>query len=369
MADGGTSGDRLGASVAIADGIVVAGAPFDDEIGAIAGAAYLFDAATGRQLLKLLPDEGSILTFGCSVAIADGVVAVGSPYEDNGQLDDTGAVYLFEASTGRKLHKLFASNSWHHDQMGESLAILDGVVAAGAPNHDPTGGALGPAGAAYLFDVSSGQQLKKLISDLASGHEYATSIALTGGYVVGGAPYDVDAGPYPNPAGAAFLHNATTGQMIDKVHPTGTEPEGFGSSVAGADGLVAIAGREMIDDVEQVAIDLIDGATSDSIAKFLSSSPAGFAGQLSVAMADGIVVGGQLTDDQLGQLAGAAYIFSVPPPCLADVNGDGQLTILDFIVFQVYWQKQDSIADCDANGVFNVLDFVCFQSLFQQGCP
>lgn len=54
--------------------------------------------------------------------------------------------------------------------------------------------------------------------------------------------------------------------------------------------------------------------------------------------------------------------------CPADVNGDGQLDVLDFVAFQLLWQGKDALADCDANGEFNVLDFVCFQQLFVQGC-
>ena len=54
--------------------------------------------------------------------------------------------------------------------------------------------------------------------------------------------------------------------------------------------------------------------------------------------------------------------------CGADVNGDGELSVLDFVVFQAGWQDHDPAADCDGSGTFNVLDFVCFQQLFQAGC-
>ena len=55
--------------------------------------------------------------------------------------------------------------------------------------------------------------------------------------------------------------------------------------------------------------------------------------------------------------------------CEADVNGDGELSILDFVAFQGLFQAGDAAADCNADGELNVLDFVCFQSLFQAGCP
>lgn len=54
--------------------------------------------------------------------------------------------------------------------------------------------------------------------------------------------------------------------------------------------------------------------------------------------------------------------------CPADLDCDGQLTVLDFVVFQSLWTVNDARADCDENATFNILDFVCFNQLFTQGC-
>lgn len=54
--------------------------------------------------------------------------------------------------------------------------------------------------------------------------------------------------------------------------------------------------------------------------------------------------------------------------CPADLNDDGELNVLDFVVFQQLWQAQDGAADCDANASFDILDFVCFQQQFNEGC-
>lgn len=56
------------------------------------------------------------------------------------------------------------------------------------------------------------------------------------------------------------------------------------------------------------------------------------------------------------------------PDCLADVNGDGQLTILDFIVFQGIFEEGLEEADCNQDGDLSILDFLCFQQLFVAGC-
>ena len=54
--------------------------------------------------------------------------------------------------------------------------------------------------------------------------------------------------------------------------------------------------------------------------------------------------------------------------CQSDVNGDGELNVLDFVAFQLAWQAREPIADCDSDGDWTVLDVVCFQALFVDGC-
>lgn len=55
-------------------------------------------------------------------------------------------------------------------------------------------------------------------------------------------------------------------------------------------------------------------------------------------------------------------------PCKADIDGDGALTIFDFIEFQILFVDQDPRADCDGNGIFNLFDFLAFQIEFDSGC-
>ena len=54
--------------------------------------------------------------------------------------------------------------------------------------------------------------------------------------------------------------------------------------------------------------------------------------------------------------------------CYADCNGDGQLSILDYVCFQQLFQAGDLGADCNGDGQLSILDFVCFQTAFGQGC-
>jgi len=56
------------------------------------------------------------------------------------------------------------------------------------------------------------------------------------------------------------------------------------------------------------------------------------------------------------------------PGCYADFDGDGSLTILDFVAYQNAFTSGDEAADCDGSGSLDILDFVCFQNAFTDGC-
>ncbi len=54
--------------------------------------------------------------------------------------------------------------------------------------------------------------------------------------------------------------------------------------------------------------------------------------------------------------------------CYADADGDGSLSIDDFIVFQTLFAIGDPTADCDLDGQLIIDDFICYQTLFAIGC-
>ncbi|MEQ8845189.1 MAG: EF-hand domain-containing protein [Phycisphaerales bacterium] len=54
--------------------------------------------------------------------------------------------------------------------------------------------------------------------------------------------------------------------------------------------------------------------------------------------------------------------------CPADCDGDGSLTLFDFLCFQSAFASGDPAADCDGDGSLTLFDFLCFQSDFARGC-
>ena len=54
--------------------------------------------------------------------------------------------------------------------------------------------------------------------------------------------------------------------------------------------------------------------------------------------------------------------------CRADIDGDGELTIFDFLEFQNRFAAGDPIADFDGDGELTIFDFLEFQNAFAAGC-
>jgi hypothetical protein len=54
--------------------------------------------------------------------------------------------------------------------------------------------------------------------------------------------------------------------------------------------------------------------------------------------------------------------------CRVDCDGDGALTIFDFLCFQNAFDSGDPYADFDGDGVLTIFDFLAFQNEFDAGC-
>ena len=66
---------------------------------------------------------------------------------------------------------------------------------------------------------------------------------------------------------------------------------------------------------------------------------------------------------------GGTYIVLGRDVCAADLDGDGELTAMDFLELQNLFDAMDPRADFDGDGVFTIFDFLAFQNAFDAGCP
>ncbi len=308
----GAREDIFGYSIAIEGGVVAVGAPWRDVAGNNSGAAYLFSVPSGDKIATLLPTDGAPGdAFGISIAIDKGIVAVGSVTDDdNGHA--SGSAYLFNASTGVQIAKLLPSDGAEGDWFGHSIAIDNGVVAVGAPRVDDLDA--DDAGSAYLFDALTGLQIAKLLpSDGALNDEFGYSIAINNGIVAVGAWWDDDNG---TDSGSVYLFDASTGVQIAKLLPgDGQADTWFGWSVAIDNGIVAVGTpRENENGHWSGSAYLFDASTNIQIAKLLASDgeyPDHFG--WSIAFSNGVVAAGASKDRDNDTRSGSAYLFNINP--------------------------------------------------------
>src|SRR5262245_60524196 len=98
--------------------------------------------------------------------------------------------------------QLTASDHAAYDRFGVQVAISGSVAVGGAPDHDHYGT---DAGAAYVFRFNGSQwvQEQELAgSDIFNFARFGTTVAISGNFIVVGAPGDSENGSF---AGAAYV--------------------------------------------------------------------------------------------------------------------------------------------------------------------
>ena len=151
-AEDGEAHDLFGLSVAISGDMIVVGACGDDDAGSASGSAYVFDVVTGEQIWKLTAqDAGAGDSFGFLVSVSDELAIIGAPRDEDAG-EDSGAAYLFDLTTGQQLGKLTATDAAIGDEFGFAVSVSGGVAVSGAWKDDDMGDL---SGSAYVFSASS----------------------------------------------------------------------------------------------------------------------------------------------------------------------------------------------------------------------
>jgi hypothetical protein len=203
-------GDRFGWSVAVSGARLVVGAPRDEST---AGSAYVFDfdekAGKWLETKKLTAsNQAERDDFGFSVAIDQDTLVVGA-HKDSTYVSNPGVAYIFEfdGESWAEKAKLTASDSADYDEFGYSVAIKDGILLVGAP-FDPFYGPEATPGAAYVFEADGSiwsEKLKlsaSLAGDPPEQDQFGLAMAINGTTLVVGA---ILADAEIEDAGAAYL--------------------------------------------------------------------------------------------------------------------------------------------------------------------
>lgn len=302
-----SAGDSFGESVHVSGSLVVVGAWGHYPNGIPnSGGAYVFDSTTGNRLATLVhPQLEAGAQFGSSVAISGTLVIVGAPFDDGSLVSDTGAAYVFEASTGELVTSI-PSPSVGRDDFGSAVAIDGDLVVVGAPLADSVEL---DTGLAWVFDALTGERLAILQNPVPDrGANFGASVAIDGDLVVVGAWRDDASGL--TDSGSVHVFEARTGAFVATIlDPDPVAFGQFGLSVAldGNEVLVGSPGAER-------AL-LFHASTGDFLADLGLGESVDFAYGVSVALDGTTAVVGAWEDDPGGLTdAGAAFVFGCFPP-------------------------------------------------------
>jgi hypothetical protein len=208
------SADGFGSVVALSNGTLAVGVPYQDS-ASYAGAVYVFQwtSTTWAQQAYLRAQVIGINDyFGVAVALSGDTLVVGAGGEDSSatgidgnQMDDradaAGAVYVFQRSgtVWAQQTYLKASNTGANDGFGGSVALSGDVLAIGAPgeassatgmNGDQASDSAIYSGAVYVFQRSGptwAQQAYTKASNTDTGDRFGWAVALSGDTLAVGA--------------------------------------------------------------------------------------------------------------------------------------------------------------------------------------
>jgi hypothetical protein len=212
----------FGCEVAVSGNLAIVGARHDEQEGADAGAAYIFefDGTSWSEVIKLAPETiGPGMNFGAAVDIhccAEGAFAiVGAPF-----WEDWGEAYIFE-DTGegwQQVARFETTPDGLGDRYGASVAISHGVMAQGGPSRWAAVGAPGSwlndfENRVFVYErtASGWQEVQRLLPPSGeTGISFGSQVAAWHfdvsefGRIVVGAPTDSEHGTN---AGAVFSYS------------------------------------------------------------------------------------------------------------------------------------------------------------------
>ncbi|MCB1078507.1 MAG: hypothetical protein KDM64_11835, partial [Verrucomicrobiae bacterium] len=152
----GSGAELAGTSVAIAGGRVAVGAPGATVNGADSGQVLLFQADNGALIDQLLADDGGLdHLLGYSLAASHDLIVAGAPgHPAAGGAIEAGAAYVFDARSGKQLRRLLAPGRTKNDLGGIRVAVMGQKVLMGNYGSDEMDNA---TGSAVLFSPVAGR--------------------------------------------------------------------------------------------------------------------------------------------------------------------------------------------------------------------
>jgi len=327
-ASDGAIGDQFGRSVSISGDVVVAGAPGASVSGnATQGAAYVFVKPPNgwqdtTQTAKLTASDGMFGdALGLSVTVEGDVIIAGAPAAKLGR----GAAYVFVKPAGgwkdmTETAELVASDGAEGDSFASSISLSRGTVVAGAPG--TTVGRNLHQGSAYVFRrpgsgwASAGsfplREAAKLIASDGAAESYFGSTSISGDTI------GVGAAAANQGEGEAYVYVKPASGWTDMTETAQLKPSdasrALGSSIA-VNGETVAAGAPglSIDGKVYLFVKPADGwSNTTEIAQLQSQANNNWDFGSAVAISSRAVVVGAATGNGEHSGTGEGFVFVEP---------------------------------------------------------
>jgi hypothetical protein len=243
-ADGGSTNERFGETLALDAGVLAVGARGAVRIFRLQGSLWV-------ETQKIVSPSGtSTDTFG-RVALSGETLVVGSPHETIGSKVEQGAAYVFDGSGAAFAFRqlLFDPDGTGSDHFGTAVAVSGDTILIGTDR--------AALGAAYVFarrSIAFDLQAKlEATTDATNGDRFGTSVAIEGDIALIGAPFHEHGGQNGD-HGSAYLFRRVRAVWteLEELFPSDAQNnDHFGSALAVKPGIALIGSPN--DDVPFVA--------------------------------------------------------------------------------------------------------------------
>ncbi len=366
--------DNFGWAVGLSGDTIAVGAPSANGAATSSGAIYVYLWETGvwTEQAKLFAADGtSVNTFGFDVALEGDTLLAGAPHSwDQGVQTGAAHVFVREAGNWTEQAKLLATGGNKDDRFGYAVALSGDTALVGATLEDD---GLTDAGAVHVFERqgTTWTPTARLVpSDPAAYQGFGNDVRLVGDLALIGAARD---GALGDSAGAMYVFRRADGiwtQEAKLVAGDGEAGDRFGASVELSPGR-AFATAPQDDDLGESAgaayVFEFDGVAWTQIEKLTASDGAAYDGLgKSIAVSGGRLLIGAMNDGDQGPASGSGYLFE--RTCPGDLNGDGRQDQADLgILLAAY--GVDAGGDIDGDGDTDQADLGALLGSYGEFCP
>jgi hypothetical protein len=365
-------GALFGAGLAVDAGRLLIGAPKHTTLGGVSQRGlvfvYKFDGASWVETGRVEAPQAVQQDFGKGIALHDDLMVVWPQSLDRVYL------HVYDEGQWQLQQMLWAEPEARAWDFGRRMAIDDRWLFIAAPNDDTvTAG----GGSVFVYEREPDGHyalFQKLAADFFG--RFGTDIAFNGSLLLVGVPAYA---PEFQTQGGVFVYAFDGSQWVLEEQVTlgpAARNDAFGWRIAvdGATMLVSAPGKRTPEGRSAVYQFEHDPAEGWREVRRLIPTPLFGTGDFGHEM---VIQDGQALVTSLDEIAssgdgdGTAYLFDLTcdgVPCPADVNGDGNVDIFDYLEFLNAYAAGDPLADCDSSGILDVFDFFCFRRAFDAGC-